>query len=272
MLKHVPSNDDRRTSALKLIKTHTPDAPPSVIAIIDKLPYDIDELLDTFNKETAYTLLMEDYQNKHVDAKNLAKEKARKYMSDFLNAFIKAVDRDEYERSHLKLFKLNLTNPSSAIARTDKVVDDWVSNIDRGIQAMAELGLPLVERPAEADVLDACKKFHEALAALLKAKEDVQDSRKPLKITREKVNAFLNDISLEIAHLYRKYTSAEQRDKLRLWGVEYSFDSAGDEAAAKDAFPPTGDNIPIDMGDVNPEVDDGDVTDDDIGIDEEGVN
>jgi len=266
--KQLPTSDQRRVSALKFVKSRADLAPASVKKIIDDLPYDLDNLLEEFEKATLLVDDMEDESNKHVTSKNVAKMKAYLYIHDYLFAFIKAVDRGEYERNHLKLLKLPVSGPSASIGRNDKNVIDWVHTIKKGFETMSKKGLEPLDRPKESVVLLYCKEFIEAYDALMTAKKQLREARKPMKPLRNDITAFLKNIADEISHLARNNTKAQIREELREWGMEFSFDSKGDAAIAasnnvdpQDAQPPTG------LDEFNSEVDD-----DDIGIDEEGVS
>jgi len=113
----------------------------------------------------------------------------------------------------------------------------------------------------------------EALEDVKVAQRALNDTRKPIQALREIIDEVLDEISTVILFVHRKETNVEKRQQLRLFGVEYSFDTAENEKDEDEIINggKEGHNAKVDDG-VEDDVDDDADDDEDIGIDEEGVN
>jgi len=221
MKQLFPTKDIKRITALELLTKRSAQADKKLQLL---LPYSTEECnatLISMKHHFANVAGKLSEQARCVRVKNEARTTARLYLHNYLVCFKLAVGRGEYAPQELALFTLKKHQPEVYIGHSDRDVLVWGGVVLSGIANMKRKGLPLLNRPDEADVIAHFKAFVKAHTAVQVAKNNVQDARDALATVRAQVDEFIKDVVASVKHHYRKLSKPELRDVLRRWGVQF---------------------------------------------------
>jgi len=219
--RRLPNSDETRLIALNGAKTKKDNTPsPDIVirpATIARL--DADQPVYASNMQARGTALAG--QSTATDTKFAAQERARMFVSHFIQAFNNGVDRGLFPRAHRAFYGLDVNSGSVPEINSEPLLTLWGQRLIDGDPLRIAAGGAPMAMPAIAEVITEYTAFLNANIAQSTAKDaydNAQEAVSDLEIATDKLILRIWD---EVETAFNDEPISSKRRKSREWGVVY---------------------------------------------------
>lgn len=221
--RRLPTTDKARLRALNTALKMAEKKEQSKLAFSKPLHDEL--LLVKTNFENALKQHLSDSKIQSENNKNYksALEKARIYLSHFIQIVYMTIEREEMKNDVLKFYGLENFNRKIPVLNSEDEIKEWGKRIIDGDQARIQKGGSAIYSPSIALVKINLETFHDAAIFQHTLKKNTARSLEKMKEIRKSTNEYISRLWSEIEENIKIDSSKHKRQMAGEYGIVYIF-------------------------------------------------
>lgn len=219
--RKLPGTDETRNIALASAKTKKDNTPPAGIAITPATITRLDAMQPLFSSLMQARANALQTQSDSTTVKDAAQQRARMFVSHFIQAFNNGVDRGIFPASHRALYQLDVNSGSVPDISTEALLTLWGLRLINGDAVRIGAGGAPMAMPTIAEVQTEYNAFTATNTAQSTAKNNYDGAQEDVEDQREEADKIILKVWDEVETFFNEETITSKRRKAREWGVVY---------------------------------------------------
>lgn len=221
--RRLPTTDKARLRALysALKKSEVKNGEKN--AFSNRFIEELNNVKTTFENELKqYELNIQIQSDKNKDYK-VAFDKAKMYLSHFIQVLYMAIDREEINPDVLKYYGLDVELEKIPSLNTEEEILDWGQKIVEGDKKRIQKGGNAIYNPSIALVKFKVEEFNDAAIFQHNLKRNTARSYEKMQKLRKSTNGFVSRLWTEIEETIITDSPKEKRQRGQEYGIVYVF-------------------------------------------------
>ncbi|HZH72610.1 MAG TPA: hypothetical protein VFD91_08975 [Mariniphaga sp.] len=221
--RRLPTTDKARLRALEAVQKFIIGKDPGSLAVSGGILSELGIIKTNFeNHLKHHELNLKIESERNINYKQ-ALEKARLYISHFIQVLLMTVEREEIKPEVLLLYGLTSVKDKVPIMHTEKEILEWGRKVISGEQQRMQKGGSPVYNPSIAVVKAKVEDFNEVAIFQSNLKRNNLRSFEKLQQLRKITNEFISRMWTEIETSLDYLPPKQKRQKAQEYGVVYVF-------------------------------------------------
>ena len=221
--RRLPTTDKARLRALEAALNFIAGRDADKLAISKETLFELNNIKTNFEnhlKHHEFDLKIESEKN---SAYKSAYEKAKLYVSHFIQVLFMTVEREELKNDVLVFYGLQNCNGKVPPLNSEQEILDWGRKLIQGEQKRMQRGGSPVYNPSVAVVKAKVEDFHEAAVFQANLKRNSLRSHDKLLRLRKITNDFISRMWTEVEESMDNLPPKHKRQRAQEYGVVYVF-------------------------------------------------
>ncbi|MEK6616195.1 MAG: hypothetical protein AABZ32_08815, partial [Bacteroidota bacterium] len=224
--RKLPGTDETRNLALSAAKTKKDNTASADIVITPNTITRLDAMQPLLSSAMQARGSALQAQSTATSAKNTAQERARMFVSHFIQTFNNGVEREVFPAAHRAFYQLDVSSNSGPEMDTEALVTLWGQRLITGDAARIAAGGTPMAMPTIAQVTVECNSFDTADIAQSTTKDAYDTAQEIISDMRINADLLILRIWDEVETAFNDEEISSKRRKAREWGVVYVDTSA----------------------------------------------
>lgn len=221
--RRLPTTDKARIRAIEAALEMAETAGSEKLAYSKQSLYELKNIKTTFENHLKHYELDIKIESERNGAYKAAMEKARLYITHFIQMVFMSIEREEMKKEVLINYGLNETGMKIPSLNTEKEILEWGKKIIDGEQKRMQKGGSPFYNPSIALVKVKFEDFNDAAIFQQNLKRNTLRSYDKMQEIRKKTNDFISSLWTEIEENVANDSSKHKRQKAQEYGVVYVF-------------------------------------------------
>lgn len=221
--RRLPTTDKARIRALEAALQAATERDPEKLAFSKTTLTELKSVYDNFQNHLTHHELDVKIESEKSAVYKAALEKARLYVSHFIQVLYMNIEREELKEEVLSLYNLQDSGRKVPSLSTEQEVLDWGRKIIGGEQKRMQKGGSPVYNPSIALVRVRVEDFHEVAVFQHNLKKNTLRSYEKMQLLRKTTNEFICRLWNEIEENLGTLAPKHKRQRAQEYGIVYVF-------------------------------------------------
>lgn len=221
--RRLPTTDKARLRALETALNAANDRDSGKLAFPKPMLIDLKEVKSNFENHLRHHELDIKIESDRSTEYKAAFEKARMYISHFIQVIYMTIERGELNRDALAFYELSDMDGKIPGLGTEQELLDWGTKIIQGEQKRMQRGGSPVYNPSIALVKVNVENFNEAAIFQSNLKRNTLRSFEKMQRLRKETNEFISRLWNEIENSAEHLAPGQKRQRSEEYGVVYVY-------------------------------------------------
>jgi hypothetical protein len=221
--RRLPTTDKARLRALEAALLQAADREEGKLAFSKNTLAELKSVQTNFENHLKHHELDVKIESEKLADYKLALEKARLYVSHFIQVLFMNIERDELKQEVLPLYGLQDTGGKIPSLNSEQEILDWGRKLILGEQKRMQQGGSPIYNPSIALVKVRVESFYEAAVFQSNLKRNTLRSYEKMQHLRKVTNDFISRMWTETEEKLSKLSPVQKRQRAQEYGVVYIF-------------------------------------------------
>ncbi len=221
--RRLPTTDKARMRALEAAIEMASKNQPEKLAFSKQTLYELKNIKTTFENQLRHYEIDQEKENDNISTYRFVMEKARLYVSHFIQMVFMSIEREEMKEENLAFYSLNTSSMKVPSLASEEEILSWGWKIVEGEQKRMQKGGSPFYNPSIALVKVKLEDFKDAAVFQQNLKRNVLRSYEKIQKARKETNDFISELWNEIEQKLEHESPKQKRQFAEEYGVVYVF-------------------------------------------------